>query len=138
MSLYESRKTSCAHCVASPGRTKRPGGSNSTGALKAFPGRTSEVRNPLGRPYTRTVFTLPTSTPPALALLVELLDDDRAAGLDWQAEQFAYTAWLACREAGAGRAWLRAIIDTTPAWRDAYQDRVSGAVERWDIRSLVD
>ena len=89
-------------------------------------------------PTLEPVFTLPTtSTPPVLALLVELLDDDRAAGHDWQAEQFAYTAWLACRESGAGRAWLKAIIETTPAWRDAYQDRVGGALERWEVASLA-
>lgn len=71
-------------------------------------------------------------------LLRELLDDDRRAGLPWSPEDFAQRVWLACRETPGGIAWRHAIIDTYPAWQDAYIGRGAGALEQFDPVSLAD
>ena len=72
-----------------------------------------------------------------LALLVELLQDDKAAGMPWTPEDFAQRVSLACRQTSAGRSWSRALIDCYPVFADAYADRRAGALERFDLRSFT-
>ncbi len=84
------------------------------------------------------MFTLPTtSTPPVLVLLVELLTDDKRAGIPWSAEDYGQRVDLAVRVTRAGTIWRRVLIESYPVWKDAYLDRVGGALERWDPRTLA-
>jgi hypothetical protein len=67
---------------------------------------------------------MPPSRPDPLVLLRELLEADRREGLGWEPENFVQRVWLACRECRA-RSFIWPIIETEPAWRDAYLGRRS-------------
>lgn len=62
-------------------------------------------------------------TCPALELLVDWLAEDKLDGLQWSPEQFGYYVVLSVKTTGTPRSWVRAIIECTPAFRDAYNDQ---------------
>jgi hypothetical protein len=75
------------------------------------------------------------TVPPPLALLRELLEQDRRDGMPWTPEDFAQRAVLGCRETRS-RSWLRPIIETYPAWAASYRGTPS-RLRAWEPRSPV-
>jgi hypothetical protein len=73
-----------------------------------------------------------------LLLVRQWLAEDKADGLPWEPERFAWYVHLAARETGAGRAWRWATIEVEPAWRRAYLGLADGALERFSLADLLD
>ena len=78
---------------------------------------------------------MPVATP--FELLHELLRADLDEGQPWEPEAFAQRVHIAVRESGAGRSWTWALIDTLPAWHDAYEGVRAGELEHFG-RDLLD
>ncbi len=66
---------------------------------------------------------LPTPSCPAFPLLIEWLAEDIRDGIPWNGATFGYHVVQAVRATGAGKSWIRAIVECAPAWRAAYEDQ---------------
>ena len=62
-------------------------------------------------------------TCPALELLVEWLREDIRDGLEWEGARFGQYIVMAVKATDSPRSWVRAIVETAPSWRDAYEDQ---------------
>jgi hypothetical protein len=70
-------------------------------------------------------------------MLRELLEDDRRAGVPWSGADFAQRVHIVCRETRA-RGWRWILIETLPAWRDAYLNMRPSALEQLGVDLLDD
>lgn len=72
------------------------------------------------------------------AYLRELLADDRRAGVELDGPTFAQRVHVAVKATRAGRSWRWAIVDTYPAWRDAYNGVNAGSMASLSLDLLDD